>query len=280
MFCEMCGKPNDDDAAFCEYCGAPLSDDETDDEINDEIDNEPEQEAEPIVTASAAPEPEPEPELEPEPEPEPEQESEPAPVPAPKPAAAVAAAAPQKKSRGAMVAVIVSVAVAIAAVIMLVIVLMQNKTGSSDMTINGKNIPVEIAMFDTQSGSAALTANFCGKNNKGAYICTVTFNETPQSNTDYSSGGASVSVIYSGKDTKVNNDYHQYAYLSSETTQISVGEYVPNSSIEITVSGKTNPDVFGDFDGVLEFKVNTKAEFSNDLANTLAEWKSSGMIPA
>lgn len=268
MFCEMCGKPNDDDAAFCEYCGAPLSDDETDDEINNEIDNEPEQEAEPIVTASAAPEPEPEP------------EPEPAPAPAPKPAAAVAAAAPQKKSRGAMVAVIVSVAVAIAAVVMLVIVLMQNKTGSSAMTINGKDIPVEIAMFDTQSGSAALTANFCGKNNKGAYICTVTFNETPQSNTDYSAGGASVSVIYSGKDTKVNNDYHQYAYLSSETTQISVGEYVPGSTIEITVSGKTNPDVFGDFDGVLEFKVNTKAEFSNDLANTLAEWKSSGMIPA
>lgn len=201
---------------------------------------------------------------------------------APKKIEGNAAYAPKKKKRagfskkGKLIAIVSAAAVVLAAAIVVLFVV--QPFSSAKMRMNGRNIPVKASMFDIQSGNDALTVHFCGKTGSSAYVCTVIFKETPKENTDYSADKAIATISYSGKDTREFNDVHQFATLSTELSTISVGKYDPDGTIEITVSGTTIPDIFGDFDGELDFTVSGKAKFKSGSTDALADWKKVNII--
>lgn len=192
--------------------------------------------------------------------------------------------APKKKKRagfsgkGKLIALISAAAAVLAAVI--VVLFVAQPFASAKMKMNGRNIPVKASMFENQSGSNVLTAYFCGKTSGGTYVCTVIFKVKPEANTDYSADKVTTIISYSGKDTREFNDAHQYASLSTNLSTVSVGKYDPDGSIEITVSGTTVPDLFGDYDGELDFMVSGKAKLNSASADTLSEWKKANIIAA
>ncbi len=259
-FCEKCGKPNEPDALFCEFCGAKFEEEEAVVEVKPEPAPKPVPEPEPVQAVVPAPAPIPEP----------------APKPAPAPSASPKN--PEKRKKVGIIAAIASAAAVIVAVIIIVLVNCSSvPEGGVRMKMNGKSIPVEMAAFDIPS--SAPTVYLCGKTNNGAYICTVTFKTLPAANSDYSASDASVTIAYSGKDTKASNGAHQYALLSTDTTKISVGEYQWGDTIELTVEGKTNPDVYKDYEGTLVFNISGTASFDNGASGALADWKKDNIIP-
>lgn len=143
--------------------------------------------------------------------------------------------------------------------------------------MNGKNIPVEMVMFDIPNNSP--TVYLCGKDNDGAYICTVSFKKLLSANTNYSSGDASVTIAYLSKDTRLFNGVHQYAALVSNTAKVSIGEYRWGDTVEFTIEGITNPDVYKDFSGTLVFNIDGTAGFDENASDHLADWKKDNIIP-
>lgn len=272
LFCEKCGKLNEPDVLFCEFCGAKFEEEEAVAEVKPE----PVQAA--VPEPAPTPEPIPEPKPEPAPEPVPVQAVAPAPEPASTPTPTAPPNAPEKRKKVGIIAAIASAAAVIVAVIIIVLVNRSSMPeGGVRMKMNGKSIPVEMAAFDIPS--SAPTVYLCGKTNNGAYICTVTFKTLPAANSDYSASDASVTIAYSGKDTKASNGTHQYALLSTDTTKISVGEYQWGDTIELTVEGKTNPDVYKDYEGTLVFNISGTASFDNGASGALADWKKDNIIP-
>lgn len=186
---------------------------------------------------------------------------------------------PKLSKKGKLIALISSAAAVLIAAIFVVLFVVK-PFSSAKMQVNGNSVPVKLAMLEPQSENGTLAVHFCGKTKGGAYVCSVLFKESPTANTDYSADQVSATISYSGNDTRVFNDAHQFAILSSELTTISVGKFDPDGTIELTVSGTTNPDNYRDFEGELDFTVSGKAKLNNEVSNTLSDWKKSNIIPA
>lgn len=246
MFCIKCGKPNDDDAMFCEFCGAQISDPE-----------ESRQSVPAYAPTTAAPA---------------------APIPAP---------APKKRGKGGIIAVIVSsAAVVIAAVIVVVLVLNKRSEPKTDpvlkgeptLTVNGKDVPVSLAMMDNVSGKVSVFIT--GKSDGEAFRVIAGFSNEPKSNTKFNAsefndecfGG----ISYSGKGARVDQDgYYEFEICIIEECYIEIGQYVPNEYIEIVISGKE------EYNGrTFDFKAGGKVNFNADLDRAYTDWLIENRIPA
>lgn len=234
MFCEKCGKPNDDDAAFCEFCGAPID---------------------AVESASAAP-----------------VLAYAAPVPAQK-----------KHKKTGFIAVIVSAAaVLIAAAVVFFLFLNKRSAsvlkGEPTMTVNGKNVPVSLAMMDNVSGNVSVF--ILGKADGESFQVITGFSNEPKSNTkmnasefnDECFGG----IHYSGKGARVDRDgYYKFEVCTTEECYIEIGQYVPNEYIEIEISGKEK------YNGrTFDFKAGGKVNFNADLDRAYSDWIRENRIPA
>lgn len=242
MFCIKCGKPNDDDAAFCEFCGVALS--------------------EPPESGHAAP----------------------TPTPAPAPAAAPA---PRKRRKGGVIAAIISSAAVVIAAAIVVFMFLNKRSepkidpalkGEPTMTVNGKNVPVDLAMMDIVGGKVSVFIT--GKADGEAFRVIAGFFNEPKSNTkmnasefnDECFGG----ISYSGKGARVDQDgYYEFEVCIKEECYIEIGQYVPNEYIEIVISGKE------EYNGrTFDFKAGGKVNFNADLNRAYADWISENRIPA
>lgn len=203
---------------------------------------------------------------------------------APKKIEGNAAYAPKKKKRagfsqkGKLIAIVSAAAVLCAAIFVVLFVV--KPFSSAKMKINGKSVPVKLAVLEPQSENGSLSVHFCGKSGGKAYICTVIFKELPTANSDCPADKVNATIFYSGNDTREFYDTHLFAVLSSELTTISVGEFEPDGTIELTVSGTTTPDLLKDYEGELDFKISGKAKLNSEASAAVSDWKESNVIPA
>lgn len=179
MLCIKCGKPNDDDALFCEFCGAQLNN--------------------PTAGGQAAP-------------------AAPAPMQAPAPVQApVYAAAPKKRKKGGVVAVIISVAVlAIAAA--LYVFLFMNKSSEPKLTVNGKNIPVELAMMGRDD--EYIYYGMAGETDDEIFQVVVGFQDEPKGNTTINSSDSDCNIEVGFWNLEHYRDAHEFS--------VKIGKYVSN----------------------------------------------------
>ncbi len=243
MFCRKCGKPNDDDAQFCEFCGAPFK-----------KRTPPEQTAstavqQPIIQPTATP-------------------------------------APKKRRKGGVIAAVISVAsVAVAAVIVIFVL---NKhfapkdapspTGSPTMTVNGKDIPVSLAVMGSDDEYTMI--EIAGKADNELFGVLIGFSETlPQSGTKINSSedydNCEVVFQHAGSSTGVTSDgYYRFAEIDADSFSLEVKEYVPNSSIELQISVRRD-------DGeTFELRAGGRIEFRANYVQEGDNWLNRNRIPA
>lgn len=228
MFCIKCGKPNDEDALFCEFCGVQLNN--------------------PTAGGQAAPA-----------APAPIYAPAPAPVQAPMQAPVyAAAAAPKRSKKGGVVAVIISVAVlAIAAA--LYVFLFMNKGSKPKLTVNGKNIPVDLAMMGSDKNY--IYFGMAGETDDEIFQVVVGFykDDEPKGNTTINSSDSDCNI-------EVGFGYLD-DYRDADEFSVKIGKYVSNEYIELTVSGKA--EIAG---RTYDFKASGKVKYYANYNEMGEEW--------
>lgn len=293
MFCEKCGKPNDDDALFCEFCGAGFND--------------------PAAGGQAAPAQ------------TPVQAPVQTPVQAPAPAPVyAAAAAPKKHSKARVIAAAIALVVFMAWCVYLIFFLNKKPaktdsygggvvagnsgtsapaqtgkptmTGNPAMTVNGNNLHVDFAVLDNYRSVV-----IASKTDDEIFGVRVRFlNGLPQSNTTINSPDSSIKLefLYAGKnhplhDTYMGSDTGNYGliHVDADEYSVEIGEVVfeddvpddvPNEYIEIKISGKVK--IYNDADDfeTYDFEAGGKLNYTdgyNYPGEAFTEWLNNNPVP-
>lgn len=110
------------------------------------------------------------------------------------------------------------------------------------MTFNGENIPVEVSGFCLCEYNIIETT-FVGKKGNDIYEISVFFNyESLSANTNYKGDDyTKYSAVYShiNKAENIEDCANSLAHAIADL-EISVGDYKPNESVNISISGKTD----------------------------------------